>query len=80
MEEKFKKNKKRLKEIRSGKYEAKDIGELQKLDRLFLFFSIIEGFEGNSYPHQANLNEYSARTIDEWKREEEKGHGMDWER
>lgn len=46
----------------------------------FCFFPIIEGFEGNSYPHQANLNEYSARTIDEWKREEEKGHGMDWER
>lgn len=80
LEEKFKKNKKRLKEIRSGKYEAKDIGELQKLDRLFLFFSIIEGFKGNSYPHQTNLQEYSTRAIDEWQREEEKGHGMDWER
>ena len=80
LEEKFKKNKKRLKEIRSGKYEAKDIGELQKLDRLFLLFSIIEGFKGNSYPHQTNLQEYSARAIDEWQREEEKGHGMDWER
>ena len=78
--EKFKKNKKRLKEICSGKYEAKDIGELQKLDRLFLLFSIIEGFKGNSYPHQTNLQEYSARAIDEWQREEEKGHGMDWER
>lgn len=80
LEEKFKKNKKRLKEIRSGKYEAKDIGELQKLDRLFLLFSIIEGFKGNSYPHQTNLQEHSARAIDEWQREEEKGHGMDWER
>ena len=43
------------------------------MDRLFLFFSIIEGFKGNSYPHQTNLQEYSARAIDEWQREEEKG-------
>ena len=27
-----------------------------------------------------NLHEHSVRSIDEWKREQAKGHGMDWER
>lgn len=80
LEEKFKRNEERLNRIRSGKYDAKNVVELQKLDKLFLLFSIIEGAEDNAYPHQTNLHEHSIRSIDEWKREQAKGHGMDWER
>lgn len=80
LEEKFKRNEERLNRIRSGKYDAKNVVELQKLDKLFLLFSIIEGAEDNAYPHQTNLHEHSVRSIDEWKREQAKGHGMDWER
>lgn len=80
LEEKFKRNAERLNRIRSGKYDAKNVVELQKLDKLFLLFSIIEGDEDNAYPHQTNLHEHSVRSIDEWKREQAKGHGMDWER
>ena len=49
-------------------------------EETFLLFSIIEGAEDNAYPHQTNLHEHSVRSIDEWKREQAKGHGMDWER
>lgn len=80
LEEKFKRNEERLNRIRSGKYDAKNVVELQKLDKLFLLFSIIEGADDNAYPHQTNLHERSVRSIDEWKREQAKGHGMDWER
>lgn len=80
LEEKFKRNEEKLNRIRSGKYDAKNVVELQKLDKLFLLFSIIEGAEDNAYPHQTNLHEHSVRSIDEWKREQAKGHGMDWER
>lgn len=80
LEEKFKRNEERLNRIRSGKYDAKNVVELQKLDKLFLLFSIIEGADDNAYPHQTNLHEHSVRSIDEWKREQAKGHGMDWER
>lgn len=79
LEEKFKRNEEKLNRIRSGKYDAKVV-ELQKLDKLFLLFSIIEGADDNAYPHQTNLHEHSVRSIDEWKREQAKGHGMDWER
>ena len=80
LEEKFKRNEEKLNRIRSGKYDAKNVVELQKLDKLFLLFSIIEGADDNAYPHQTNLHEHSVRSIDEWKREQAKGHGMDWER
>ena len=80
LEEKFKRNEERLNRIRSGKYDAKNVVELQKLDKLFLLFSIIEGADDNAYPYQTNLHEHSVRSIDEWKREQAKGHGMDWER
>ena len=80
LEEKFKRNEEKLNRIRSGKYDAKNVVELQKLDKLFLLFSIIEGADDNAYPHQTNLHEHYVRSIDEWKREQAKGHGMDWER
>lgn len=80
LEEKFKRNEEKLNRIRSGKYDAKNVVELQKLDKLFLLFSIIEGADDNAYPHQTNLHEHSVRSIDEWKREQAKGHGMDWKR
>ena len=82
LEDKFKRNQEKSEDIHSGKYMEKeyDFGEMQRMDKLFLIFSIIEQAGTSSYPHQTNIKSHSARSIDEWKKEMEKGEGMDWER
>lgn len=82
LEKEFKKNQEKQDRIRSGKYmkEKYPTGQMQKLDKLFLLFSMIENAGNDPYPHQTYAKQHSARSIDEWKREMEKGSGMDWER
>lgn len=83
LEEKFQQNKERLEEMKDGTYqknEALDEFQIHRGDLIFLLNSIFTKQGSHSYPHQSRSRERSVREIEEWRREMEKGKGMDWER
>ena len=56
-----------------------DESQMQRSDLVFLLNSIFSSHGTHPYPYQRRSTDRSIRELEEWRKEMEKGRGMDWE-
>lgn len=83
LEEKFDQNKEELEKMKDGTYREEtnemDENQMQRSDLVFLLNSIFSSHGTHPYPYQRRSTDRSIRELEEWRKEMEKGRGMDWE-
>lgn len=79
---KFDQNRERMEVMKGGDYQRDELfkeGEMYRGNMIYTLSSLLSGSQGSSYPHQDRIRSHSAREIEEYQKEMEKGKGLEWE-